>query len=98
MASNSNSKDNPEINGAWNLSHPNLAIKMLPSSLIALRQELTKPWNVEIFEAANKESTFEGSLGTIAEKLGIVVDGLYDVGPFCERMMDELVKRRKVLM
>ena len=64
-------------------TNPYLILKQVPDSFIALRTELAKPENIDIFNASIRESSFEGSIATIAEKLDIVVDGLYDIGPLC---------------
>lgn len=90
------SKIKTNINGEYNTSHHLLEIKEAPSGLIHLRRELAKPQHSDISSAAQLETTFEGSLATIAEKLDIVVDGMYDVEPLCEMLATALENRFNV--
>jgi hypothetical protein len=86
-------KKTKQINGAIDYPRKMLLIKEAPDSLIALRQLLALPENKDIYDAANKETTFEVVLATVAEKLDIVLDGTYDVGPLCT-VLAEAMKRR----
>ena len=43
-----------------------------------LCEELCEPRHKDIFDAANKEATFEGSMGCIAAMLDIALDGTYE--------------------
>jgi len=74
-------------------SHPYLIIKETPSSLIELRRLIALPSNLDIYEAAIVASTIEDSLGLIAAKLDIAMDGFYDVVEVCE-MLCEAIRNR----
>lgn len=71
----------------------NLVIKASPPELVALREQLAKPWNSDILEKANKEATFEACLGAIAAELDIALDGTYDPLPLI-RMLAEALSNR----
>jgi hypothetical protein len=83
------------INGVYNNPNSLIEIKESPPGLIALRTELAKPENKDIAEIAQRETTFEGSLATIAERLNILVDGVYDVEPLCQKLAEEMKKRHR---
>lgn len=74
-------------------THYLLEIREPPPSLIALRSELASPENKDIYDAAIKETTFEAVLGTIASKLDIALDGLYDVPDLCDLLANVLRNR-----
>lgn len=67
-----------------------------PASLVALRIEVAKPHNIEIFNYASAGLNFEDCLARIGEKLGILLDGIYDVPELCDVLVAAL-KRRSVL-
>lgn len=83
------------VNGLYNNPNPYVEIKEPPPGLVALRTELAKPENADILKIAAYETTIEGSLATIAEKLGIIVDGVYDMHPLCEMLTKTLKDRHK---
>lgn len=67
--------------------------KVVPDSLLALRQELLLPHHRDIFLAAQKERSFEEALGMIAAKLDILLDGDYNVPDLCELLVKALRTR-----
>lgn len=79
--------------GYDNESHHLIQYKILPPSLIALRNELQKPENKDIYDYANEATTFEGSLANIAEKLDILLDGIYDVPDLCDVLLSAMRRR-----
>lgn len=74
-------------------SHSFIVTKEPPPSLVRMRDELAKPWNKDIYDAAIREPTFETVLGTIAAKLSIALDGYYNVPDLCEVLYQALAKR-----
>lgn len=69
--------DRKNNDGGHDLStHPLISIHEPPAALVAFRSELVL--HTDISAAASKETTFEGAIATVAEKLGIIVDGMYD--------------------
>lgn len=71
-------------------------IKETPAEIIAFRQELMQPWNKDIAEAAMAGNSFEECIGIIAFKLGVMLDGNYHIPKLCEKLLEELRKRRIV--
>lgn len=65
----------------------------VPKELELLRHELTQPQHRNIFVAAQMETTFEAALGTVAAKLNIALDGLYDVPDLCGMLYRALQAR-----
>lgn len=76
----------------YNMDVPNAIIKEIPDSLLALRTEL--PMHPDIYEYAIKGLNFEDCCARIAEKLDIVVDGVYDGDKLCAVLVEALRKRR----
>lgn len=68
-----------------------LEIKEVPESFLALRRELLH--HPDIFKAANEGKNIEQCLGIIAAKLGIVLDGYYDVPELCDVLVTALFRR-----
>lgn len=83
-----------QLDGYEDRSHHLLVVKEVPDTLQELRRELQHGAHRDICLAAIKETTFEGSLATIGEKLDIVLDGTYDVGPLCQVLLQALRARR----
>lgn len=73
-------------------SHANLVIKMLPDSLIALREELAH--HQDISDYASQGRDFGDCLGRIGTKLDIALDGDYDVDSLSEILLSALRGRR----
>lgn len=71
---------------------PGIAIQEPPSSILALREELTK--HVDIYDYAIKGNNFEECCARIAERLDIVVDGAYDADKLCSMLVNALRNRR----
>jgi hypothetical protein len=66
--------------------------EMLPPEILALQQEL-KNWPM-ISEEAQATKSIEECLGTIAARLGILLDGMYDVPKLCEMLTKRLYEMR----
>jgi len=58
-----------------------------------LREELQKPQNRDIHDAAILGRDFEECLGIIAKELSIVLDGDYDVDKLCTLLVTQLRAR-----
>lgn len=67
-----------------------------PASLVALRNELALPQNKELYDYGIQGRNFEECLARIAHKLGIALDGLYDVPELCDVLLTVL-RRKSVL-
>lgn len=76
-----------------NSTHSLLQLKNIPDGLVALREELAQPKHADIFAAAQKGGSFEESVGIIAAHLGIALNDVYDVGPLCAKLAQELKHR-----
>jgi len=86
--------DNNERNKRHDLiTHHLLELREPPDVLVAFRTELMKPQHQDIVRAAMKEPTFEGVLATVAEKLDIVLDGIYDPIQLLSLLTNALKKR-----
>lgn len=79
--------------GYDNETHHLIQIKVPPPSLIALRDELAKPENKDISDYAIQGNTFEECVGRIAEKLDILLDGLYDGADLCDLLVSAMRSR-----
>lgn len=79
--------------GYDNETHHLIQIKVPPPSLIALRDELAKPENKDISDYAIQGTTFEECVGRIAEKLDILLDGLYDGADLCDLLVSAMRSR-----
>lgn len=73
-------------------THSRLVIKVPPPELIELRKELTL--HKDIYDYAIQGNTFEECCGKIAEKLDILLDGLYDGDKLCGLLLEALRNRR----
>lgn len=82
--------------GYDNATHHLIQLKIPPPSLVALREELAKHYNKDIFDEANKGKTFEECIGTIASMLDIVLDGGYDGAELCDVIVSSLRKRNRL--
>lgn len=87
MSSKSNSSG-----GSDHDTHHLLDIREMPASLIELRKELG--YHPDITDKAQHGETFAECLAIICTSLDIVVDGVYDIGPFCEMLLVALRARR----
>lgn len=87
MTSKSNSSG-----GSDHDTHHLLDIREMPASLIALRAELG--YHPDITDKAQHGETFSECLAIICSQLDIVVDGIYDVEPFCAMLLAALRSRR----
>lgn len=70
---------------------PVLVIKEVPPEMIELRNELYN--HQDVYQEAVKGNSFEESLGKIATKLNIALDGLYDVPDLCKLLLGALRNR-----
>lgn len=75
------------------MTHPLIHIKDIPPEFIALQKELNKDENFDVAFEARKAGNIEEALGTIAAKLNIALDGLYDVPDICNILAKALAKR-----
>lgn len=73
-------------------THSRLVLKVPPPELIALREEL--PLHKDIYDYAIKGSNFEDCMARIAEKLDILLDGLYNGDKLCGVLLEALRNRR----
>lgn len=64
-----------------------------PASLVALREELALPQNMQVFDYAILGRNFEECLARVALMVGIAVDGYYDVPELCDVLVTALKKR-----
>lgn len=80
--------DKPQA--GYDTSHHLIERKVLPPALQALQQELAKPENAKLSEAAQKGRDFEECLGIIAAQLDIALDGLYDVPDLCDLLVNAI--------
>lgn len=83
------------INGQFDYSTPGVELREPPKGLVTLRTELSKPENGDILSRAGKESTIEGAIGTIAEMLGVAVDGVFDMDWICNDLAKRMRDRHK---
>lgn len=67
-----------------------------PASLVALRKELALPQHKELYDYGIQGRNFEECLARIAHKLGIALDGFYDVPELCDVLLTVL-RRKSVL-
>lgn len=72
-----------------------LTIKEIPQSLIKLREMLQLPAFFNISSKAQKEPTFEMSLGSIAADLNILLEGDYNVEDLCSMLCEALTNSTK---
>jgi len=82
-----------EIYG-YDKSHHLRVEKVVPSSLVRLRQLLAQPEHKDVADYARRGSTFEECLGYLAAALGIALDGEYDVPDLCELLYKALKAKR----
>jgi hypothetical protein len=83
------------LNGQFDYSTPGVEIREPPKGLVQLRTELAKRENFDIAEKALREPTIEGAIGTIAEMLGIIVDGTFDMDWICNDLAKRMRDRHK---
>lgn len=74
-------------------THHLISLKQPPPSMIALRNELALPSNKDIYDEAIKGKNIEESLGTVAARLDILLDGTYDMEALCNVLMTALKSR-----
>ena len=78
-----------------NTTHPLLSIKIIPDSLIALRQELLHHPDI-VQECSKSEwNTFELAIARIAQMLNIVMDGEYEPNGLFIMLTEALKSRAK---
>lgn len=86
------------INGTYDFSVPGVELREPPGGLVSLRNELARTENADISKRALRESTIEGALGTIAEMLGVAVDGLFDMDWICNDLAKRMRDRNKLIV
>lgn len=69
---------------------------MFPESMIALQQEL-KNWPM-ISEEMQKGRDLPEQLGILGARLGILLDGVYDIPDLCDMLVKKLRELRKELI
>lgn len=73
-------------------SNAYLSLKVPPPSIIALREELTH--HQDIYDYAIQGTSFEDCMAKIAEKLDILLEGMYDAEKLAEVLVEALRNRR----
>jgi hypothetical protein len=92
-------KPNAKRWGVDHETHHLLEVRVPPPSIIALREELDKlglshdPKDKEMYEYVRSGVNFESCIANLAERLDIVLDGLYDAAELCDVLVSAL--RRK---
>lgn len=86
------------LNGVFDYSTPGVEIREPPKGLVNLRTELALPENSDIAKRALLEPSVEGAIGTIAEMLGVLVDGTFDMDWICNDLAKRMRDRHKSLI
>lgn len=90
MASSYHSNDK----GGYHSPHHLIEIKEPPASVVALRKELEKPENRDIYDYASQGTDFADCMGRIALKLSIALDGEYDGADLCGMLVNAMRARK----
>lgn len=68
----------------------------VPRELVDFQNEIIKHPDLLAVLQSDHIKTFEEGLAYVAAELGIIVDGLYDVGPLCKLLTERLYARRTI--
>lgn len=74
--------------------HALIEEKVVAESIQLLAREIALPQNKKLYDEANKGTTFEECLGTIAARLDIAVDGSYDAATLADVCLQALRRRK----
>lgn len=72
-------------------------LKMFPPSVVAMQKELAAN-HPELLAQVQNASTLNEQLAIVATYCDVIMDGMYDVGPACDYLLQKLKNKSSIII